>query len=337
MPSTSKTPTLPPVQRSSSAPASQPRTPLATASFPDDSHAEAAAEPPTKEELVASALQRCRDYIFHQPVVNKALVRLIVYAKFGPGVVVDDRVQLMGPHRVLHGFEEKLLLAEEERTLVVDVYGGTLSSTKLTGTQRPVDRDSQADMNRMKNRLFFDALELSRAELKQVLDSIDFEAALKRSVSALSTPSAFASPAKTRAAAVIAPKKDPLPAAIDDAISTALLNERRRRIRMLKKATPQLGEVRTDKDVTDRTVRHFYNKTAPKAYKIRSFEDPKDVLRSLHRSAYSITDFSNRNNPDLTLNVRCLRADFEPDPNRPGWDGYCCVRNAQASKITTLR
>jgi hypothetical protein len=321
--------------------------------------------PPLDEASVqGEAQQRCVDYVFMQKVVNKAFVRLMVYAKYGPGVRQSDgSVRLAGAHRLLHHFEEKQLLAEEEDTFITDVYGGTLSSTSLTGTRRAVDDESRATMNRGKNALTLDALEMSRAELAQVLagtvgfiganskhksfDGSGLAEAVKSRRAALdaaaksakSTPSDLATSAAARSIASGSASRDRYPTAVEDAISTALLAERRRRISCLKQCVPLREAVRTDLDITQRKTRHFYNKTAPKAYEIRTWEDPKDVLRSLHRYAGAIMDptAEKSNNVDVTLNVRCLRPDFVPDLDKPGWDGYCCVRNKQASKATSLR
>lgn len=322
----------------------------------------------TKDRLYADAQARCMDYVFKQQVIAKAFVRAIVYAKYGPGVRQDDgSVALMGPHRQpLHAFEEKQLLAEEADKYITDVYGGTLSSTKLTGTERAVEDEVRGEMNRTKNKLMLDALEMTRAELRDILgtapsmlgasskmrsfdgrglaESVKHrEAVLQEAAAAAkatptemlvaSSPSASANTTSTAGKK----KHDPLPSAVEDSISTSILAERRRRIAVLKRATPSRDELRTDVNVTQRATRHFYNRTAPKAYEIRTWDEPKDILRSLHRHSHSVLDPEDRGNVEVTLNVRCLRPEFIPDPNRPGWDSFCCVRQKLPSKITTLR
>jgi hypothetical protein len=332
----------------------------------------ASAGPMDQSAVIEEAKSRCFDYVFNQQVVNRAFIRMIVYAKYGPGVRQQDgTVRLTGAHRVLHPFEEKELLAEEQDILITDIYGGTLSSTALTGTQAAVDDESRGAMNRTKNPLALDAMRMTRAELTQVLaqtpsfiganskhrsfDGSGFAETVKtrRMVldeaarSAKSTPSDMATlvsgskGASTASAAIVegtVGRKDRFPAAVEDALSTSLLAERRRRIAALKRSVPNREEVRSDVDVTQKAVRHFYNRTAPKAYELRTWEDPKDILRGLHRYASAIVDPSVRtNNASVTLNVRCLRKDFIPDPTKPGWDGYCCVRQQNPSVISTMR
>lgn len=261
-------------------------------------------------------------------------------------------VQFPQIERYVQHFEEKVLLDVESHAFLLDAYGGTLSKGAVEGTELPVPDEVSRDMGCGKDPLFYDAMEVSRAELKDVLDAIPMSRILLRVFRTVVVPqlqrdgggggrvfpSAGLSTARdiSRLADEVRVLPNSMLYAIDTSISNALLELRRRRLASIKTSTPQLKNVRSDLSVTDRLATQIYNKVTPKAYKLRSWADPRDVLRALHRSATAITEYEERHNPAVNLNVRCLRSDFVPDPSRPGWDPCAALRKSHSGKNPLL-
>lgn len=282
-----------------------------------------AAASETVLEMIERLRSNCIGYIFPERVVvvYGAFVRMIVYAKYGPAVVVKATFRLRGGRskELLRSHEEALLLKDEEMALLADVYA---SAIPLAATLKPAKSIPPAtlpdevlgEMNRHKDPAFRHLTEMTLSELKAVLDAAEIPAA-----------EADGSPLTETTVA--------------DAISNALLRERQRRINVLKSSTPSVEHLRRDPDVTKRAATHFYNRTFPKAYEVRSWAEPKDVLRALHRSAFAIAEPENQNNVNLNLNVRCLREPFEMPPGevKEGWDPYCNIRHSHSGKASTLR
>lgn len=330
-------------------------------SRPDPEMDEHSAVPQNVDEMVLKAESYCKEFVFppHMRVVKKAFIRLIVYSKYGPAIrdPVDRQLKLPGSGRLLRAYEEKILLHEEERNLITDTYGGNMASKDLVGPPEPIDSTTEALLAMKRDPLFYTAMELSKKELDDVLRNVNYDAAhaaARKGVSAKSTATPLSaaavsqSPSRaTRSEGLADPAAEERRqqlilqrqrSVVDDTLSNALLDERRRRIRELQVSVPVFERIRLDIDVTQRKTMRFYNRTQPKAYELRSWEDPKDVLRALHRSAFQVTEFSDRNNPAVNLNVRCLRAEYKPkSADAPGWDPYCCVRQTLPGKAQSLR
>ena len=84
------------------------------------------------DEIWEELCSLCRDYLYPpgMPVVHKVLARLATYAKYGPGVRLDDgKVGLRGGARLLQRHEEKQLLDEEEKALLAEVYNYSSSQS----------------------------------------------------------------------------------------------------------------------------------------------------------------------------------------------------------------
>lgn len=137
---------------------------------------------------------------------------------------------------------------------------------------------------------------------------------------------------------------------IADAMSSCLLQERQRRINGLMSSTPSLGVIRQDPRVTNRAAVYFYSRTHPKPRVIRRFDNPQDVLVALHRYAYQVSDVTlpqgaeaGRGKPtasQLNNNIKCLRADYVADKERPGWNGMSCLAGSHGpggSKLVQRR
>ena len=264
----------------------------------------------------------CFQFVFPpgQKVVPRAVTRMTAYARYGPALPSESGRLVLKSARngegTLRHHEEQLLIKEEEGGIVSDIYcSATPTSTHAASLRPPKSIHSSTipgepfgEMNAKKHPLVHQVMEMTRKELTEVLENVSL------------------------------PDSTTKESTVFDALSNALLNERQRRINAVKTATPVLKDVRKDTEVTERSATRFYNRTNPKAYEIRSWEDPKDVLRALHRNVFQIAEPGIKS-ASLSLNVRCLRPDFELRDGsvKEGWDNYCCIRNSKDTRISTLR
>ena len=312
--------------------------------------------PLTDEEMLRELRQLCVDFVFppYKQIVQDTLARMCVYAKMGPGVRdADGHVRLHGGYMTVRPYEERLIIRDESKSLVVDVYGGNLAAPLARDKHRvataanlartctsasAMDATLYEDINTKKLPIMRDLEEISRVELMAVLDSAQVPQKKGKGAPQLSAASASQSMNPPTGSRTVSDEKLRRNA-LADAIANALLQERIRRIRAVKTSSPQLKEIRNDPAVTMRAATQFFNRTFPKAHEIRSWEDPKNVLRALHRSAFMIAEAEDRNNPALNYNVRCLRPELVMNAGDVaiGWDPYCCVRNTNPAKVTTLR
>eukprot|EP00996_Jenningsia_fusiforme_P001872 NODE_2728_length_1133_cov_37.493542_g2505_i0.p1 GENE.NODE_2728_length_1133_cov_37.493542_g2505_i0~~NODE_2728_length_1133_cov_37.493542_g2505_i0.p1 ORF type:complete len:310 (+),score=46.84 NODE_2728_length_1133_cov_37.493542_g2505_i0:63-992(+) len=113
-------------------------------------------------------------------------------------------------------------------------------------------------------------------------------------------------------------------------VSMAILKERRRRIGILR--------TRPEKACFDKRAKfkqaEIYNRSTVKPFLVQSWSSPKDVVRSLHRAAFAISDVSQGPGAacDITQNVRLLRDERPPAQDKEGWDNYCCTRQKGMSR-----
>lgn len=118
---------------------------------------------------------------------------------------------------------------------------------------------------------------------------------------------------------------------IADHFADIVFAERDRRVFCLKRSDAKLDDVRTDPTLTKRREISIYNKTAPLAYTITTYDQPHHVQRALHRRAFQVANLADGNNPNIAANVRCVRDEYriEPGTVKEGWDGYCCIRESR--------
>ena len=184
------------------------------------------------DELWADLCKRCLNWIFSHDNVPCALVRVAVYAKYGPAIEnpITSALQLRGSQKLLQPHEERVLLEEERRAIIVELYADAKDKDLSASIKRTIAPNNQAivlpdsdfgAIDREKHPLVFDLMEVTRDEVSVLLNSVKYP---------------------TSDAKGDTPRRSTL----SDCLSNALLKERARRIRSLQRGDPRLDEIRTD-------------------------------------------------------------------------------------------
>jgi hypothetical protein len=321
----------------------------------------------TTEEIWQELCGLCRDYLFPpgMPVVRKVLARLATYAKYGPGVRLEDgHVALRGGcPRLLQRHEDKQLLDEEERAVLAEVYNYSSSTSNMN----IVPRDLQVTLRKGGGSMHGSTTKINGVDLTTTMAH---HADRPRAAASLIAPNTTCTAIPDDLLGEMLRRKNPLMhellemtrfevdqllasavypsreknqkpvrrSTLSDHLSEALLAERQRRVQAMKVSKPDFGVVRTDPTVSRRQSVLFYNTSSPKPRELRSYDNPADVQLALHRYSSQISEVGvGGGGAEIAFNVRCLREDFVPDRTKEGWDGYCCVRGVNPSPISTLR